>query len=479
MMNFDEFLDAAKDRVQEAIPEAEVKIQQVNKLQGESYVGISVRPEGAAAAATFNVNDAFDRYRQNEGRLESILNRIAADADRVTASIPTFDVGLFESYDSVADRLVMQMVPIAGNEDMLATVPHKTVEDMAVVYRIDLGGRPDESASTLVTNSMIGQFGVTPEQLHEDAMVSQMTNRPPTLRNMSEVMAELSGGFMDIPESPMWVASVEGGLHGAVCTQFPEFLDQAADKLGGNFFVLPSSIQEVLFVPDNGDFERASLEQMVRNVNETEVSPQEFLSNTVYHYDSSAHVFERAAAFESRVAEQAAVYETAGPETAAEAMTVLMVEPESYPRTFEVGTELEDLQKAVGGNIEVTYPFDDNVGLIMNEEGKLNGLPLNRGLRDDDGQLYDVVAGSFMVVGLTDDGFTSLSPDQMVKYEEAFHQPEVFIRMGKGIMALPIPDEAVEVRQEKAAEKAREAAKPEKKTEPHEKKHKKVKEEAL
>ncbi|MBR6473476.1 MAG: hypothetical protein IKS99_07130, partial [Firmicutes bacterium] len=66
MMNFDEFLEAAKDRVQETIPDAEVKIQQVNKLQGESYTGISVQPEGATAAVTFNVSPAFERYQENE-----------------------------------------------------------------------------------------------------------------------------------------------------------------------------------------------------------------------------------------------------------------------------------------------------------------------------------------------------------------------------------------------------------------------------
>ena len=66
MMNFDEFLEAAKDRVQETIPDAEVKIQQVNKLQGESYTGISVQPEGAAAAVTFNVSPAFERYQDDE-----------------------------------------------------------------------------------------------------------------------------------------------------------------------------------------------------------------------------------------------------------------------------------------------------------------------------------------------------------------------------------------------------------------------------
>ena len=61
MMNFDEFLEATRARVQEELPDTAVKIQQVNKLQGESYIGISVQPEGAAAAATFNISPAFER----------------------------------------------------------------------------------------------------------------------------------------------------------------------------------------------------------------------------------------------------------------------------------------------------------------------------------------------------------------------------------------------------------------------------------
>ena len=157
-------------------------------------------------------------------------------------------------------------------------------------------------------------------------------------------------------------------------------------------------------------------------------------------------------------------------------MTVLLVEPEKYPRPVEIGKELSDLQEAVGGYIEVVYPFDEPVGLIMNEEGKLEGLPLNRALRDDEGQIYDVVAGSFLVVALTEESFGSLSPDQMQKFEQQFHQPEVFIQMGKGIMALPIPDEAVKLHEEKAVAKAVEEKKPDL---PGKKPHKKTQETAL
>ena len=188
-------------------------------------------------------------------------------------------------------------------------------------------------------------------------------------------------------------------------------------------------------------------------------------SDSVYHYDSEEHIFERAVTFESRVAEKEAVYETAAPEeimkdteepgSRADTMTVLLIEPEQYPRKVEIGRELKDLQEAVGGYIQVTYPFDDLVGIVCNEEGKVDGLPLNRALRDDEGKIMDVIAGSFLVVGLTEDDFGSLSPELMQKYEEQFHQPEVFVHMGKGIMALPLPDEAIEARQVKAAEKER------------------------
>ena len=91
----------------------------------------------------------------------------------------------------------------------------------------------------------------------------------------------------------------------------------------------------------------------------------------------------------------------------------------------------------------MVYPFDDNVGLIMNEEGKIEGLPLNRALRDEQGELYDIIAGDFLVVGLTEDDFGSLTPEQLEKFEKLFHQPECFMKMGRSIMALPLPDDLV------------------------------------
>ena len=100
----------------------------------------------------------------------------------------------------------------------------------------------------------------------------------------------------------MFVASVEGNIHGAGVLAYQNFMDQAAERAGGSFFILPSSIHEVLIIPDNGKFDTASLEQMVREVNATTVDITEQLTDSVYHYDAEAKVFELAEKFDGRVA---------------------------------------------------------------------------------------------------------------------------------------------------------------------------------
>lgn len=119
-------------------------------------------------------------------------------------------------------------------------------------------------------------------------------------------------------------------------------------------------------------------------------------------------------------------------------MTVLVVEPEKVPYIKEIDPGLQSLQSEVEGWIQAVYPFDDPVALICNEEGKLMGLPLNRALRDDNGQIYDVVAGTFLIAGLSEDDFTSLSPEFINKYEKRFSRPEMFIPFGGKMTVIPM-----------------------------------------
>lgn len=118
-------------------------------------------------------------------------------------------------------------------------------------------------------------------------------------------------------------------------------------------------------------------------------------------------------------------------------MKVLRVEPYKPPYEKEIDSGLESLQSEVGGWIQAVYPFEDPVALIVNEEGKLNGMELNRALRDENGEVYDVIAGSFLIVGLGEENFSSLSDDLIDKYKEVFAQPEVFLQTNSGLLVMP------------------------------------------
>ena len=123
-----------------------------------------------------------------------------------------------------------------------------------------------------------------------------------------------------------------------------------------------------------------------------------------------------------------------------EKMTVLCVKSGEKPKRIEIEHDLDALQRAAAGYIEAVYPYEDPVALIVNEEGKLNGLPLNRALRDEDNDIYDIVAGPFLVVGLGESNFTSLAPALMEKYKKFFHCPEAFIKMCERLTVIPMPE---------------------------------------
>ena len=97
-------------------------------------------------------------------------------------------------------------------------------------------------------------------------------------------------------------------------------------------------------------------------------------------------------------------------------MTVLIVEPGKTPRTAEIGGALESMQAVVGGYIQAVYPFDDEIALICNEEGKILRLPFNRPLYSPETVVvYDIIVGTFFMCAAPaeDSNFGSLSEEQI------------------------------------------------------------------
>ena len=138
-----------------------------------------------------------------------------------------------------------------------------------------------------------------------------------------------------------------------------------------------------------------------------------------------------------------------------ETMKVLVVEPEKEPYVKEISSGLSSLQKEVGGFIEAVYPFEDPVAIICNEEGKLEGLPLNRALRDEDGHVYDIIAGTFLIAGLSEDNFCSLDDAQLEKFSAMYKNPELFMRFGNRTLVIPAEERAMPDKEKKSMDMER------------------------
>ena len=120
-------------------------------------------------------------------------------------------------------------------------------------------------------------------------------------------------------------------------------------------------------------------------------------------------------------------------------MQVVVVDPKKKPMVQDIGSDLESMQKIVSGSIEAIYPFEEPVALICNEEGKLLNLPLNRALRDDEGNVYDIISGTFFVCAAPPDSnhFAGLTDQQVKTYMEWFAMPEMFLNVGSELFVLP------------------------------------------
>lgn len=312
-MEFNEF----REKVKEALPDfltdnlrnAEIKDTAVNKLQGESYLGISVTPEGSRVGVIINLEDAFLDY-QTGSQFTAVMNGLADNIVGTLGEQEQFDLGFLEDYRAVKDMLTVEVVGKDQNAEILQSVPHQELEDLAAVYRIALGETENGNATVLITNEILRNYGITQDQLHQDALDAAQHTMKYSIRSMDEVLREMAQS-MGIEQnqpvmfsSPLYVGTTDRDTFGAGVLAVPSFFEDATEKLDGNFYVLPSSVHEILLLPDRFAPEHQFLKELVQDVNANEVDPKDRLSDNVYHYDAKERIFELAEKYESRMEEK-------------------------------------------------------------------------------------------------------------------------------------------------------------------------------
>ena len=297
----EKFPKALKEEMAERGVEVEITSRRIDKMNS-SYDAFTVRPIDSPIGVNVSAQKAFSEHEKGT-YIDDLAVSFADAVEKGLRESPQVDLESISDYEQMKSKLSMEVVSAEKNAELLESVPHERMEDMAVVYRFVLDQTDSGNGTILVTNQLLDQYGITKEQLRADAMENAPEIRPSEIRGMSEVMSELAPGM--IPEvapedEQMFVATVPDKIHGAGVIAYPNFMEDAAEKMGGDFFVLPSSIHEVLLVKDNGQMTAKELENMVKEVNATQVEPADQLTDHVYHYDSQNHIFELADKYEER-----------------------------------------------------------------------------------------------------------------------------------------------------------------------------------
>lgn len=320
MMNFEDFAKEVADNIKSYLPEwydnAKVEVEQIDKLN-ESYLGLRVMVPDENIAPCLNLNGAYRAY-ENGVSIEQIMERAAYS---ITTPIPEVDTKAFLDYEQVKDKLFVRVSNYEMNQDALANMPHEKIEDLAITYHILVEAIDDGIGSVTIHNGLLEQYGITQEQLHQDALVNSQRIMPAEISSMASIMennmrAEMKlEGYSDdeideviasvTAEVNMYVIRNESHVNGASAIFYPEMMDDMAKLLDGDFFIIPSSTDEVIVIPDDGNASVAYMNAMVNEVNVSEVSPEMRLGNEVYHYDATDKVFEKASAHEERMAQKA------------------------------------------------------------------------------------------------------------------------------------------------------------------------------
>ena len=303
-MNYDEFKKEVEAVIKDYLPDefkdARVSVNQVSKI-GMTYDSLTVSPEGQVASPAANLNAFFEDYEDGKP-FDEVMDSIA-DVIQMEAPEQMKNMSWLLDYDQAKDHLFIRVSNAEMNQDLLDKAPHKVVDDLVITCHIAVDQGPNGMASTIVNNDLL-------EQLFADAMEKSpevMPVKMDTMLNvisgmMPEAVSEDMMMDQDFPGSQMMIVSNTAMVNGAAAIFYPGVMDEISEKLGGDFVMLPSSTNEVIIVPDMGDYK--NLESMVKDINETSVDPKEQLSDHVYHYDAKEKLFERTDKFEARKAEK-------------------------------------------------------------------------------------------------------------------------------------------------------------------------------
>lgn len=225
------------------------------------------------------------------------------------------------NFDEIKEDISLRLMNTENNQDKLQNRPHEQMEDIAAAFVIVVGETKEGLATAPITNEIMDELGVDQATLMETAKAN-LSEQDYSFKSMRDVLVDMM--FPDgIPENDpmvdmmlppedgpqMYVLSNEHNLNGAAEIMNQKAMDEIAEKLGGDFVVLPSSVHETIILPIDDNMESGTLDSMIQEINGGVVSPEDKLSDHAFIYDSEAHELVRMDKMEERKQEKKATVE--------------------------------------------------------------------------------------------------------------------------------------------------------------------------
>ena len=276
----------------------QVGIQEVQKNNNTVLQGLMISSGRHNVAPTIYLNPFWEAY-EGGVPLSVVVDRIMQIYEEDTPK-GDIDMSFFKEFDRVKDRICYRLISAEKNRELLVKIPHIRYLDMAICFYYAYQGELLGSGLIPIYNSHMKMWNTSTETLFELAGKNTPALFPWECRSMEDTIREMftrqqGDGWEPLMEEaerqeffaamPMRILSNANRVHGAICILYQDVLKQLAKKEGRNFYILPSSVHEVILLPDSGHENAMQLREMVVDVNATQVESEEILSDNLYYYD--------------------------------------------------------------------------------------------------------------------------------------------------------------------------------------------------
>ncbi len=306
-MTLRKFADKVQCKVMETLGEQyDVKLQEVQKNNNVRLLGLIILTKGQNVSPTIYLDDFYEAYCNGctmERVVEGILHIYEKDAPK-----RNIDMSFFKDFSKVKDRICFRLINAKKNQALLEQIPYVSFLDLAICFYYSYHNDRLGDGSILIYNTHIEMWETSIDELLNLAMENTPQLYPWNLNSMDMVINELlqeqyvktGEVFMEeeeqkqfFKEVPMKVLSNKQKVHGASCILYKGVMEEIAAKMQGNFYILPSSIHELIFLADTGTESSKELKKMIAEVNETQVEAQEILSNSLYYYSQEKKTIQK------------------------------------------------------------------------------------------------------------------------------------------------------------------------------------------